>query len=280
MAGDGEKAATDERRNWDVARQAANVAGALVQVGMTAYASAGISGVVDQGPRSPVEPALYGFFIWGPIFGLSLAYAGYQALPRNRTDPLLRRIGWFTAGAFLCTGLWSVFVPREQTLAALGVFLVAWLCLLRAYLALMGTGRTVGRGARWLVALPVGMFLGWVTAADLVSVHSELVRGGVLAAGRPADAAVGAGLLLLGGGLAAAIVAAGTSGPVQGVLAYGGTVLWALAAVIVNQVGVEPLTAGAAALAAAPVALVLLGRRPTGPLPAPGVGETVASGTA
>ena len=83
----------DRRRTWDLARQAANVAGALFQVGMTAYASTRISEVVDEGPRSPVEPALYAFFIWGPIFFLSLAYSIYQALPALRSEPVLRRIG-------------------------------------------------------------------------------------------------------------------------------------------------------------------------------------------
>ena len=61
----------------DVARQAANLVGALFQIGMTAAASATIQGVVDEGPRSLVEPALYAFTIWALIFTLSLAYAVY-----------------------------------------------------------------------------------------------------------------------------------------------------------------------------------------------------------
>ncbi|HYZ03673.1 MAG TPA: hypothetical protein VE691_01145 [Rubrobacter sp.] len=100
----------DEIRR-DVARQAANVVGTLFQIGMTAAASATIQGVVDEGPRSLVEPALYAFTIWAFIFTLSLAYAVYQALPTKRESPLLRRVGPFTAAAFFCTGLWSVFVP-------------------------------------------------------------------------------------------------------------------------------------------------------------------------
>ena len=66
---------------WDLARQAANLVGALFQVGVTAVASAAISDVVDSGPTPLVEPALYAFFAWGPIFALSLVYAAYQALP-------------------------------------------------------------------------------------------------------------------------------------------------------------------------------------------------------
>src|SRR3712207_4028411 len=95
---------------WDLARQAANGVGALFQLGATVVASGAIQEVVDDGPSSLVEPAPYAFTIWALIFALSLAYAAYQALPPNRDNPLLRRVGWFTAGAFFCTGLWSIFV--------------------------------------------------------------------------------------------------------------------------------------------------------------------------
>lgn len=40
----------------DLARQAANVFGAVFQAGATFAAGASIQGVVDEGPRSLVEP--------------------------------------------------------------------------------------------------------------------------------------------------------------------------------------------------------------------------------
>ena len=109
MGGDG---------RWDSVRQAANLVGAFCQVGVTVLASVSIQEVVERGPGSLVEPALYAFTVWALIFALSLVYAVYQALPANRENPLLRRIGWYTAGAFACTGLWSVFVPAQQFLLA------------------------------------------------------------------------------------------------------------------------------------------------------------------
>jgi hypothetical protein len=65
----------------DVARQAANVVGALFQMGMTAAASTTIQGVVDEGPRSLVEPALYAFTIWALIFVLT--GQGQEAIRRD-----------------------------------------------------------------------------------------------------------------------------------------------------------------------------------------------------
>lgn len=259
---------THSETRRDLGRQATNVAGALFQVGATAVAATSIRAETDQ--TTPlIEPALYAFSVWGAIFGLSLAYAAYQALPAQRTDPLLRRIGWFTATTFVATGLWSVFVPRGWLLAALAMLAINAACLSTAYLRLATAARhrAPSRGQRWLVALPVGLFLGWMTAANVVSILSELVRGGLLAAGGTGEAAVGALLLLLGGALAAAAVAIGRAGPAQAFLSYGGTVLWALVGIVVQQYDASLLTTGAAIVAAVPVALALLGRQPSPPAP-------------
>jgi cell division protein FtsW (lipid II flippase) len=101
---------------------------------MTAAASATIHGVVDEGPRSLVEPALCAFTIWALIFALSLAYAAHQ-VPAKRESPLLRRVGPFTAAAFFCTGLWSVFIPLRQfglaQLMLLGIFIFLLITYLR-----------------------------------------------------------------------------------------------------------------------------------------------------
>ena len=269
----------DGGSRWDLARQAMNVVGALFQVEATVSASAAIQEVVDRGPGSLVEPAVYAFAVWTLIFALSLVYAAYQALPANRENPLLRHIGWFTVGAFTCTGLWSVFVPAQQLLLAQAMLVVVFICLAVAYLRLARSERgALSVADRWLVALPLGHFFGWITAANAVSLTSKAVRLGLVDSRGAGEAVLGAALLLLGGMLAAAIVLAGRAGPAQGYLAYGATVLWALVAVVVNQYDASLITTGAALIAAGPVALALLGQltggsthRREGPVPRPNV---------
>lgn len=252
---------------WDVARQGANVAGALFQVGATAALGAAIQDEVDGGTPL-IEPAGYAFAIWALIFALSLAYAVYQALPSNRENPLLRRIGWFTAGAFFFTGSWSLAVPAGLLLVALVALAGAFACLLVSYLRLARSDRgTLSSADRWLVALPLGPFLGWLTAANVVSLDSEIVRLGPLDAGGPGEALLGSALLLFGGILAALVVLAGKAGgPPQGYLAYAAAVLWALVAIVVNQYDVSLLTTGSATVASVPVALALFGSHPSRPL--------------
>jgi len=245
----------------DVARQVAVMLGALFQVVMTTAAGVAIQDVVDGGPRSLVEPAVYAFTIWGLIFTLSLAYAAYQALAAKRQSPLLRRMGPFTAAAFFCTGLWSVFVPFRQFGLAQLMLLSIFIFLLIAYLRLSRYAKEhgVSRSERWLVALPLGPFLGWVTAANAVSLTAEAVRRGLVASGGGGEAALGAVLLLVGAVLACAVILAGREGPVQGYLTYGATVLWAFTGIVVNQYAYSLVTTSAALLAAVLVAVVLFG---------------------
>lgn len=250
-----------EARGSDLARQAANVVGAIFQVGATAFLGAQIQEQVDTGTPL-IEPAPYAFFIWGPIFTLSLAYAVYQALPSRRESPLLRRVGWLTATTFFCIGLWSIVVPLGLFLFALAMLSVSFVCLLVSYLRLARSRRDALVPAdRWLVAPTVGVFLGWMTAANAVSLDSEVVRFGLVGGGTTGEAVLGTVILLLGSLAAAAIVSAGKSGPRQGYLAYAITVLWAFVGIVANQYETSLLTTGAAAVAAVIVALALLGGR-------------------
>ena len=251
---------------WDSARWVAGVAGASFQVGATVVAGAAISEVVSEGTPSPVEPAGYAFGVWAVIFVLSLLFAVYQALSANREKTILRRVGWPFAGAFLCTGLWSVSVPLRQfgfaQVMLLGIFAFLLVVYLRSARSDAGA---LGRADRWIVSLAVGPFLGWVTAANAVSLTSEAVRRGLVEAGGTGEVLVGSALLICGGLLAATITRAGRNGPPQGYATFAVTVLWALVAVVVAQYGASPVTTGAAVVAALPVLFVLLGggrRRP------------------
>jgi len=248
---------------WDLARQLANVVGALFQV------VAGAGGVLllglDVGGVSAengtlVVPADYAFVIWSPIFLLCLAYAAYQALPSNRENPLLRRLGWFTAGAFFSNGLWEILFPARQFVLAQVMIVGIFAFVALAYLGVLRESRerALSVSERWLVALPLGLLFGWITAATLVSFATTFVALGLLQGGA-GEAVLGAALLLTGGLLASAVLLAGRDGPLQGYLAYAAAVMWALVGVVFNQYDASALTTGAALVAAVPVALALFG---------------------
>ncbi len=244
---------------WDLTRQAANVFGALFQIGAPILTSEAV-GRVSAENSTLVVPADYAFAIWGPIFLLCLAYAAYQALTANRESPLLRRVGWFSAGVFFSNGLWEILFPARQFLLAQVVIVVIFACAAVAYLRIARSERGVLSAAeRWLVALPFGLLFGWITATTLVSFATTFVALGLLEGGI-GEAVLGAALLLMGGLVTSAVLLVGKAAPPQGYLAYTAAVLWALVAVVINHYDASILTTGAALVAAVPVALVVASR--------------------
>lgn len=254
--------ATSIEKRSDIARQTANVIGAIFQIAAPPFGTLvyGASvGEVSGANNTLIVPASYAFAIWGLIFALCFAYAAYQALPANRENALLRRVGWFSAGAFLLNGAWSLVFPAQLFLLAQVVILTIFFCAGAAFLLVARTGREQGlsRTEGWVVALPLGLLFGWITAATLVSFATTLVGVGVLRGGL-GEAALGAVLLLAGSLIAAFVIRVAKTGSPQGILAYSAAVLWALVAVVVNQYDASLLTTGAAIIAAVPVVLALL----------------------
>ena len=258
----------------DAARQVTTVLGAVLQAAAGGFFVANLAAepVADAAGSTPIDPAGYAFFVWAPILLLSLAYAVYQALPSRRGDRLLRRVGWPLAAAFVCNGLWEVVsvvgrpgVAQVLIAALLGFLAVAYLRLTRA------APGTMGRLDRWLVALPVGIYFGWITAANAVSLASLLVRSGAVDGAGPGGATVGAVLLVLGSAAATVVVRVGRgSGPPQAWVGYGATVLWALFGVAANQYRASPPAAAVALGCAVLVASAFTGGRRGGPSPHPG----------
>lgn len=110
---------------------------------------------------------------------------------------------------------------------------------------------------RWLVAMPLGLYFGWITAAARVGLATTLSVYGIAGAGSAAVAA-GVTLLLVGGAVAITMIRAGRHGPREVWLAYAAAVVWALAAVAVNQLGPSPITGGAAVTIAVIVLAVVI----------------------
>ena len=236
----------------DAARGLAVVLGAVLQV---AAAGDEVARVAAEN-RSLVVPAGYAFAIWGPIFGLILAYAVYGALPANRERPVLRRTGWFVAGACVMNAVWEIVFPARWFALAQVVIVAGFALACLAYLAAVHGG-PVGRRDALLVGLPLGLLAGWLTAATAVSFATTSVALGLEPRGWVAVTS-GAFLLLAAGLVAAALVRAGRPGPPAAWGAYAFAVLWALVAVVVNQYDDSVVTSAAAVAAAVPVTAALL----------------------
>lgn len=251
-------------------RQVANVVfavGQVVAVPLLQVSGRGDIGAVSNRYPTYVVPAGYAFAIWSLIFALSLAYAVYQALPAQRTRPLLRRVGWFTAAAFLGATLWQIVFP-------MGLFglSVAVIFAMLASLAVVA-GRTVpflgqlSRAELWLVRVTFSIYLGWITVASVANTAQALSASG-WEASDPGAAGWGVAMLLAAGAIGAAVSVATVAN-----LPYALTVVWALVAVFVGQrtgqipVGTDGTQAAAAVAAVLVGAAALLSKRRRPPVP-------------
>ena len=239
----------------DVTRQFAVVFGAIFQI----YASYGVGssvGVIAQEYRSLILPATYAFAIWGPIFVLCLVYAIYQALPRQRANPIFRAIGWWTAGAFIANGAWSYTYTERQFILAQVILFAGFVFAGSAYLR-FARERSAANATNldnWLTGPTLGLLFGWITAANVAGLAGTLISQGFAATGQGAEIGGGA-LLLTGGAVASFVILVSRQGPYGAWVAYAAAVLWALLAVIVEQRTASRITT---LTAAATAGLVLL----------------------
>jgi hypothetical protein len=225
---------------------------------VTAIVATRVQFAAGDGPPSPVQPAEYAFAIWFPIFVLGSVFGVWQALPANRESEVARRIGWPMAGAFASMAGWSIVVSLRLEWLSQILLLAGWALLVVAYLRIVAANwmRPLSTRERWVVALPVAPFLGWVTAANAVSLHSQLVRYGGLPAVGNVSLAVGGALLVVALAAGLWLLRAGRTAPVQLWGAFGLTLIWALAAIVVEQRTAAPVIAGIAGAGIVAVAAV------------------------
>jgi hypothetical protein len=248
------------RPHQDRIRQWANVVAALSQFAAL-FLCFGLGTSFDEATQADVstpliEPAGYAFIVWSVIYLGSLAYAAYQFAPARRDDLLLRRIGWPTASAFLSVAVWLVMA--RFNLIWLTVACIVWM-LVSVVPAFVRAARHPNPtpGQRWLVAAPLGVFAGWVTAATFANTAAALKVSGLLDVGLPE--AQWTVLFLLAAGV---LGAAGTLA-VRGRAEYGLTLVWAFVAIAVANLhrGPHPTVALTAGAMAAVVVAALIGSR-------------------
>lgn len=130
--------------------------------------------------RFPVlfTPAGYVFAIWGLIYLGLIAFAIYQALPRQRDNPrLVRSRPWLMLSG-LANIAWLLLWHYEQFPLTMLAMLALLTLLIVTYLRLEIGQQPVGAGERWLARLPISIYLGWVSVATIANASVLLVDQG------------------------------------------------------------------------------------------------------
>lgn len=182
----------------------------------------------------PVQPAGYAFSIWGVIYLWLLAHAGMGLFARS-DDAGWDRTRWPLLVSLVPGSVWITVAQMNAVWATV----LIWVMLGGALVALLSA--PAGRD-RWLLAAPLGLYAGWLTAASCVSLGLLGAGYGVLA-GELVWAWIG---LIVALGLALGMQNLRSTPP-----EYGIAVAWALVGIAVANWGAYSglsATAGAAAV--------------------------------
>lgn len=165
--------------NKDLARQALTLIAAVATIVMNILANAlplnGLNtGVISDRFKVFFVPAGYVFAIWGLIYVGWMLFAIYQALPSQRTNPRLQRIGYWFVLSCAANVAWLFLWHYEQFVWTLAAMFTLLASLIVIYLRL-GIGRApVSTKEKWLVNAPFSIYLGWITVATIANVTSTL----------------------------------------------------------------------------------------------------------
>ena len=149
----------------------------------------------------PLVPYKTAFVIWGLIYAYALVAAIWQVMPRQKESAALETIDWNLIVVWLVNSLWQVWVP------VIGLEWISF-CLIAVALFAGLNGLLKLRNElklslkeKVLVAGPLALVTGWLTAACFVNFTSAMIWTGFgLDAGNAAVSAVFLiGLITFGG---------------------------------------------------------------------------------
>jgi hypothetical protein len=121
-----------------------------------------------------VTPANYAFGIWGVIYLGLIALGIYQFQSTERYNPRLQKCGYLLPIACACQCAWIY-------LFLAGLFPLSVIAMLGILLSLIGMyqrlaiGRErVSQQERWMVRIPISIYLSWISVATIVNIASTL----------------------------------------------------------------------------------------------------------
>jgi len=199
-----------------------------------------------------LAPARSAFGIWSVIYLLMVAYAIWQALPRQRESSRQRTAGWWIAATAVLNGAWLLaaqFLDLLATVVAIVLLLAALACTMRV----LTVHRSESVADVVVTDVTVGLHLGWVSLATVANVTAWLAADVVPASWADAADAIGIGVLAVVAAVGVAL-AVGTGAR----LAPGLAMAWGLVWIGVARTTGEPSSVPVAVTAWIAAAVIVL----------------------
>lgn len=178
-------------------------------------------------------PAAYVFSIWGLIYLTQLAFTVYQALPRQRDNPVLRKIGYLVVISNILNAGWIVLWHYNLYVLTMVVMVALLLTLIFIFLRVNATKPKWNSLESWLVRVPFSIYLGWISVATIANATALIYFLGWHPTGQISRILTA---VLLGVGVALA----GLMSWIRKDIAYPLVLIWAFVGLGVKWLGVYP----------------------------------------
>jgi hypothetical protein len=119
-------------------------------------------------------PAGYVFAIWGVIYIGLIGYTVYHSLPGQRANPRLRASGWLVALSSLMNGAWIYFWHFGYYAITVLVMLALLAALIAIYVKLEIGRARFSTLEKWVISIPISIYLGWITVATIANITALL----------------------------------------------------------------------------------------------------------
>lgn len=240
-----------------LAQRIAIILAVFVQIGATFLPQLGFGDPIGQrsdSVRTLVTPSGWAFSIWGLLFLGSVIYAVWQALPAQKYNRLVNRIGWASVVALAAQGAWAAYTQVANLTVISVIIILTSLCALLIILReLVAVRRPFTAGERWIAGLTFSALAAWLTAASIVNIAATLVYYGV--GGGFSHPFIATIIVLIGGVIAALAVWRSRGNPW-----YALVFCWALLAIYFRGGQESWAIAGATVLSALAVIYAVLAK--------------------
>jgi hypothetical protein len=189
---------------------------------------------------STLRAAPYAFSIWSVIYLGLIAYAVWQALPRNRGDRALASIGWPSVIAIAGCGVWIIASSANWQWASVGIIFASAGALTWGLIRKAPRRRNLPENL--LAWWPLALLAGWLTIASALNILTVATADGLIGPANALPAAIS--------GIAVVAVVALLVFRRLGRIAYPLPIIWGLLAVWVAERSDQPGAAIAAVIAA------------------------------
>lgn len=242
----------------NVVRQIINVVALVFMVAMNGLSEAlPINGQTSAeiANRIPIlfVPANYVFSIWGVIYMLLIGFGIYQALPSQRNNPLLEKIGYWFALSCGANALWLVLFHYDLFALSMVTMVVLLISLIVIYTRIEVGQKALSLKEKLFIHIPFSTYLGWITVATVANASYVLYDAGWDGFGISGEIWAMA-MIVIATVIVLTIIATRSD------IAYVAVIVWAFAGIYVKQ-SETPLVANTAVAMAVVVVIALLARR-------------------